>query len=199
MITFTFFVLIDALNYSIKYKVVPQHCISCGLCIESNICPTKAIHFIKGKAVIDQSLCIGCKKCEIGSIYNREGKVVNYKGCPGNAFTSYKIILIPKPVSKNTTAVKINNPQNTNTDKAIVKENKQSIVAKSIREYFIVNANACIGCQLCVTPCPVQAISIVNGKAVIDKDKCTACGICVNGDTKNFNGCPVSAISKHSN
>lgn len=53
----------------------------------------------------------------------------------------------------------------------------------------------CIACKLCVTNCPVGAISMVNGKAVIDSSKCVSCGICIEGNGK-FRGCPVRAISK---
>ncbi|GAB1467505.1 hypothetical protein MASR2M64_01760 [Candidatus Cloacimonadota bacterium] len=53
----------------------------------------------------------------------------------------------------------------------------------------------CIGCKLCVAPCPVGAITMVNGKAQIDPAKCVSCGICIDGNGK-FKGCPVRAIRK---
>ncbi len=63
-------------------------------------------------------------------------------------------------------------------------------------EYYVVNPKKCIGCRLCVKPCPTDAITMVKGRAVIDADKCIACGICADGDGKNFKGCPTSAIDK---
>jgi len=42
-----------------------------------------------------------------------------------------------------------------------------------------VNIEKCIGCSLCVRSCALEAISIVDKKAVIDLDKCTMCGACV--------------------
>lgn len=61
--------------------------------------------------------------------------------------------------------------------------------------HFLVNPKMCIGCQLCVSVCPTNAISMIHGRAVIDTDKCIDCGICENGNG-NYKGCPTSAIKK---
>ena len=37
----------------------------------------------------------------------------------------------------------------------------------------------CVGCGDCVRSCPVQAITMVRGKAVIDAEKCIGCRLCV--------------------
>ena len=39
-------------------------------------------------------------------------------------------------------------------------------------------AYGCIGLGSCVKACEFGAISVVNGKAVVDRDKCVACGKC---------------------
>ena len=64
-----------------------------------------------------------------------------------------------------------------------------------IKPYYV-EADKCIGCRLCVSPCPQGAITMVKGVAVIDADKCDGDGICVNGDGKKYKGCPVDAIKQ---
>ncbi len=39
----------------------------------------------------------------------------------------------------------------------------------------------CAGCGDCVNICPVQAICLQDGKAVIDNNKCIDCKLCVTG------------------
>lgn len=51
-----------------------------------------------------------------------------------------------------------------------------------------VNEGKCTGCESCVSECPSEAISMVDGKANVDPDKCVDCGVCVDV-------CPVEAIS----
>ena len=48
--------------------------------------------------------------------------------------------------------------------------------------------NGCLGLGSCVAVCPFGAISVVNGVAIIDEEKCTACGKCINK-------CPKKVIS----
>lgn len=51
-----------------------------------------------------------------------------------------------------------------------------------------VNNEKCTGCGVCVEVCPVNAIKVENGKAVIGGE-CVDCGGCIAQ-------CPVEAISK---
>lgn len=51
----------------------------------------------------------------------------------------------------------------------------------------VVDKDTCTGCESCVDVCPVEAISMEDGKAVIS-DACVDCGQCVDE-------CPVEAIS----
>ena len=67
---------------------------------------------------------------------------------------------------------------------------------KPHKPYYIVDRKKCIGCRLCVSNCPVNAIEMKGGRAIIDADKCISCGICENGNGSTYKGCPVDAISK---
>jgi len=51
----------------------------------------------------------------------------------------------------------------------------------------IVDKEKCTACGTCVDTCPVQAIKL-DDKAVVDQDNCIDCGTCVDG-------CPEGAIS----
>ena len=59
---------------------------------------------------------------------------------------------------------------------------------------YIVETRRCISCRICVRYCPVGAIRMVRGAAVIDEEKCISCGICIDGNARDFSGCPVDAI-----
>jgi len=50
-----------------------------------------------------------------------------------------------------------------------------------------IDKNKCIGCEICIKECPVNAIFIKNGKAKIDMEKCIRCGKC-------HNICPQEAV-----
>lgn len=44
----------------------------------------------------------------------------------------------------------------------------------------------CLGGGECLTKCPHDAITIVEGVSVIDKTRCTSCGACINACPKNI-------------
>ncbi|MDR2541995.1 MAG: 4Fe-4S binding protein [Treponema sp.] len=47
--------------------------------------------------------------------------------------------------------------------------------------------DACVSCGVCVSECPLDAISEKDGQYIIDADACTDCGVCVGS-------CPADAI-----
>ena len=48
-------------------------------------------------------------------------------------------------------------------------------------------SDECVACGTCAGECPVEAISEVDGKYVIDADTCVECGTCAGV-------CPTEAI-----
>lgn len=52
----------------------------------------------------------------------------------------------------------------------------------------LVNPEVCVGCQSCVSTCPVEAIAMTDeDKALVAPETCVECGACVST-------CPVEAI-----
>lgn len=49
-----------------------------------------------------------------------------------------------------------------------------------LTDYLVyqVKNSICNGCKKCISVCPVFAITLVNGKAVIDGSECIGCGRC---------------------
>ena len=52
-----------------------------------------------------------------------------------------------------------------------------------------VDQEKCLGCEACTGTCPVSAISMNDGKAVVNADECVDCGACVST-------CPAEAITQ---
>lgn len=167
-----FIISITSLLYCLQhvfYKVNVKKCIGCTLCVTN--CPAEAITMYQSKAIIDIDKCIKCGICING---NSE----NFKGCP------------TKAISTETRATITEIKEASINDSDLINKNTTNEKSKTHK----VREKDCIGCQLCVSACPTKAISMVNGKAVIDPDKCINCGICINGNGGEFSGCPVKAI-----
>ena len=54
--------------------------------------------------------------------------------------------------------------------------------------YITNDLNKCVGCGLCIGSCANGAITITDGKAVIDQNTCVLCKVCLEA-------CPVGALS----
>ncbi|MCK4695922.1 MAG: 4Fe-4S binding protein [Candidatus Cloacimonetes bacterium] len=59
-----------------------------------------------------------------------------------------------------------------------------SILAVTMSAIYV-ESNSCVGCGDCEQVCPVDAIQIIDGKAVIDAEKCIQCEICIKSCTYN--------------
>ena len=61
--------------------------------------------------------------------------------------------------------------------RGITKYNKSNSIASS-NFFCAVDESSCNGCELCVERCYVKAISIEDGTAKVDVDRCIGCGLC---------------------
>jgi 2-oxoacid:acceptor oxidoreductase gamma subunit (pyruvate/2-ketoisovalerate family)/2-oxoacid:acceptor oxidoreductase delta subunit (pyruvate/2-ketoisovalerate family) len=73
-----------------------------------------------------------------------------------------------------------------------IKVKRLSILDRDVSSWRIfrpeIDAEKCVGCRRCYIFCPEVAISMAEGKAVINYQYCKGCGIC-------FEECPAKAIS----
>jgi len=60
-------------------------------------------------------------------------------------------------------------------------------LTKGTKIYFI--GKECVGCQVCKTFCPAQAIRFGDCRNEIDQSKCQHCGTC-------YKECPICVISE---
>jgi len=163
--------LLAALNIFPRARLVP-------------VCPVNAIQMRNGKAEIDPGKCIGCQRCVIGV----PGILTPVK----EDSVAQALVPIESPadpvISDNAVPTKAA-PDKANPTCQVKPARPQE------RKSYAANAQKCIGCGLCTLFCPEEAISLVDGKAVIDPGKCVNCGICKNGNGGDYDGCPAGAIT----
>jgi NAD-dependent dihydropyrimidine dehydrogenase PreA subunit len=54
-----------------------------------------------------------------------------------------------------------------------------------VKNTVFVESDKCVGCGDCFAVCPVDAVRLIDGKAVIDAEKCILCEICLQSCTYN--------------
>jgi len=66
---------------------------------------------------------------------------------------------------------------------------KQSNPAAAVKSnyYAQVDGDECTGCETCLDRCQMEAIDIVEGKAIINRKRCIGCGLCIST-------CPTDAV-----
>lgn len=163
---------------------------------KQEVCPVNAIYMEGAKAKIDTEKCIGCGRCAEGFLalarspeQNNQDRETFEQMSSTQAGSSQEATDTP-PVPEKKSPADTPKIKADETDKA-VSPAKDSETQKA---HYVVDADACISCRLCVRVCPVGAISMVKGKAVIDPEKCINCGICAGEVPEKFRGCPVDAI-----
>ena len=141
----------------------------------------KKVYEVKSSKCVGCTICVRSGKCPTNAIEMKNGKAVIdpakcidcgicAEQCPFGAIHEVEIADSTEQI-----------------DEEIVIEVTDSTEAK--QSVYVVHADACIGCKICVRKCPVGAITMKDGKAVIDSTKCISCGICAQK-------CPVKAIHK---
>ncbi len=153
------------------------------------VCPVSAIKMINGKAVIDSTKCIGCRRCV-------DGVLIPKQATPMINVPLSDSIGAPQVSVPESSPIPAPNPRGTQPVTAPPGQVAQVSQGAQVSQAYQVDPDKCIGCQLCVPNCPVGAITMQDGKAVIDKSKCISCGICEEGNGDDFQGCPTGAISK---
>ena len=66
------------------------------------------------------------------------------------------------------------------------KAGKPAAAVKS-NYYAEIDGNECTGCETCLDRCQMEAIDMVEGKAVVNLIRCIGCGLCVST-------CPTDAV-----
>ncbi|MCB5253061.1 MAG: 4Fe-4S binding protein [Candidatus Cloacimonadaceae bacterium] len=174
---------------------------------EQEVCPVNAITMKDGKAVIDSIKCIGCRRCVDGfiaipweDVYPPEDLLQT------DTIAQEEPEANPAPIQTEAAQAPVNPPAKS-LEKTPEVQDKQSQEASSIdvestqaienperNAHYVVDAEGCITCNRCLRVCPEDAISYQGGKAYIDPEKCTNCGICAGLEPDKFRGCPVGVI-----
>ncbi|MCR5517541.1 MAG: 4Fe-4S binding protein [Lachnospiraceae bacterium] len=135
-------------------------CIACGEC--ERVCPQGAVSIVDNHAVIDYSKCVGCSACTVRC----KKKII--------VDTLHDLTVIKDKVAfvrcsgGNRASEKFTSMGLTDCKEA----------AKLDAKELNLCTTGCCGLGSCTAVCRYGAISVVNGTAVVDPDKCVGCRDC---------------------
>ena len=141
-------------------KTCGHGCIACGECVRA--CPQGAVSIVDNHAVIDYEKCVGCSACTVKC----KKKII--------VDTLHDLTVLKDKVAfvrcsgGNRAAEKF---------KELGVEDCQKAAKMDAKELGLCTTGCC-GLGSCTAVCRYGAISIVNGTAVVDSEKCVGCRDC---------------------
>ncbi len=149
-------------------KICGHGCIGCGECADT--CPQGAIQMVNNHAVIDYDLCVGCIVCSVKC--KKKIIVDEYHDLTKLKETVAFVRCNGGPKAK------------TKYDALGVEDCAQA--ANLNAGLMGLCSEGCTGLGNCVKVCRYDAISIVNGTASVDFDKCVGCLDCLHACPKGL-------------
>ncbi len=143
----------------VALRMCGYSCIGCGDCAEA--CPQEAITIVDDCAVIDYEKCVGCAACTVSC---RKKIIVD---------TFHDLTKL-----KSTVAF-VQCRGGWHNHDVYVKAGATNCRDAAARDLSGHCSYGCCGFGDCVQACRFDAISIVEGTAKVDPDKCVGCGACV--------------------
>jgi ferredoxin len=142
-----------------SYKLCGYSCVGCGDCAEA--CPEEAITIIDNHAVIDYEKCVGCAACTVAC---RKKIIVD----------TYHDLTKLKP-----TVAFVQCRGGWHNHEVYVNAGITSCHQAAQHDLPGHCSYGCAGFGDCAQACRFDAISIVDGTAKVDPDKCVGCQACV--------------------
>lgn len=149
-------------------KTCGYGCIACGEC--ERVCPQGAVSIVDNHAVIDYEKCVGCSACTVRC----KKKIIKD--------TLHDLTKIKDKVA----FVRCNGGSRASAKfKELGIQNCYDAAKLDAKELHLCTTGCC-GQGSCTAVCRYGAISVVNGTAVVDPEKCVGCRDCTYACPKNL-------------